>query len=342
MSPLKVTLKRGALLAAANWQVILIQAVADSLFKVLIAVPGIGGAFLVALVIGAEPSGLLALEWREMITTSIAALFSHPAVLTAFLLSLAVVIVGGSLFMFLVKAGTVAVVVEGDRRAGPVEQRPLHLSVMLEASGYSAERFMDACQRFFPRYARLGFGLITVYLVSGLLFLTAVVMTRLTGSVVSDTALLTALFVAWITVVNLLYLLLQIIVSVDDCSVRIAVRRLMRFLREDARRLLRVFAVMLAIVVLATGVSVLAMGALGLIAFVPFFGLVVLPLQLVAWLFRAVVFQYIGLTQVGAYLKIYRAHAAALAAAGQPIDKQIPNSKSQIPTAAPGQASTGI
>ena len=51
---LKSTLKRGALIAAANWQVTLIQSVADSLFKLLIAVPILGGVLLVGLVLGAE------------------------------------------------------------------------------------------------------------------------------------------------------------------------------------------------------------------------------------------------------------------------------------------------
>ena len=46
--------------------------------------------------------------------------------------------------------------------------------------------------------------------------------------------------------------------------------------------------------------------ALGLIAFVPFVGLAVLPLQLLAWVFRGVVFQFLGLTSVGAYLRLYR------------------------------------
>ena len=44
---LKPVLKRGALVAAANWQVTLIQATADSLFKLLIATPVFGGLFLV-------------------------------------------------------------------------------------------------------------------------------------------------------------------------------------------------------------------------------------------------------------------------------------------------------
>jgi hypothetical protein len=51
------------------------------------------------------------------------------------------------------------------------------------------------------------------------------------------------------------------------------------------------------------------------ISFVPLLGVAVLPLQLVAWLFRGLVFQYIGLSAVGAYVKLYR--RAALDA-GQP------------------------
>ena len=63
--PLKPTLKRGALIAAANWQVTLIQSVADSLFKLLIAVPILGGMLLVGLVLGAEPKELALLTARE-------------------------------------------------------------------------------------------------------------------------------------------------------------------------------------------------------------------------------------------------------------------------------------
>src|SRR5919109_1562513 len=105
---LKPTLKRGALVAAANWQVTLIQAIADSLFKLLLAVPLIGGVFLVGLVLGAEPREMARLEWRDLTTAIVAALASHPIVLASFLLSLGVVVIGGSVFVFLVKGGTVA------------------------------------------------------------------------------------------------------------------------------------------------------------------------------------------------------------------------------------------
>jgi hypothetical protein len=114
---LKPTFKRGALIAAANWQITLIQSVADSLFKLLIAVPLLGGMLLVGLVLGAEPKELAALDWRDLTTTIVAALLWHPIVLAAFVLSLGVVGVGGSIFVFRIKAGTVATLVDGDAHA---------------------------------------------------------------------------------------------------------------------------------------------------------------------------------------------------------------------------------
>ena len=47
------------LVTAANWQVVVIQFVADALFKTLLAVPIVGGVFLVVLLIGGDPSELL-------------------------------------------------------------------------------------------------------------------------------------------------------------------------------------------------------------------------------------------------------------------------------------------
>ena len=69
---LKTTLKRGALVAAANWPVTLVQATADALFKLLFIVPIVGGIFLVALVLGTEPDALISMDWREMALTTVA------------------------------------------------------------------------------------------------------------------------------------------------------------------------------------------------------------------------------------------------------------------------------
>ena len=56
----------------------------------------------------------------------------------------------------------------------------------------------------------------------------------------------------------------------------------------------------------AATVSILATAGLGLIAFVPLVGLAVLPLQLAAWLLRGIVFEYLALAALGAYLSHYR------------------------------------
>jgi hypothetical protein len=308
---LKPVLKRGALVAAANWQVTLIQATADSLFKLLIATPVIGGLFLVGLVIGATPEDLLDLEWREMAGTIITSLLSHPVVLAAFLASLGVVVVGGSLFIFLVKAGAVAVLVQGERDAGTIEHPPLHLDLLAKASKFSAELFIESARSLFPRYARLGFMLMAIYVLSGGLYLVAAYESGFRGALGGLlTFTMTLGFVCWITIVNLFYLLMQIVIAAEDCGVAKAWRHMGAFVRQQRRGVSLVFGVVLALVVAATGVSLLATAALGLIAFVPFVGLAVLPLQLLAWVFRGVVFQFLGLTSIGAYLRLYRGHVA--------------------------------
>jgi hypothetical protein len=308
----KPVLKRGALVALANWPVTLIQTTADSIFKLLVATPLIGGLFLVGLVIGAAPEDLLGLDWREMASTIVTSLLSHPIVLTAFLASLAVVVVGGSLFVFLVKAGAVSVLVRGERGAGAIEQPPLHFDALARASGFSAELFIDSARSLFPRYARLGGLLMAVYLISGAVYLVAAYESGFRGAFGGLlTFVMTVGFVCWITIVNFVYLLMQIVIAAEDCSVAKAWPRVAAFVRQQLMGVSAIFGVVLALVVAATGVSLLATAALGLIAFVPFVGLAVLPLQLLAWVFRGIIFQFLGLTAVGAYLRLYRDHTAA-------------------------------
>ena len=308
---LKYSLKRGALIAAANWPVIIVQEMADSLFKLLVAVPLIGGIFLVALVLGAEPVALMSLGWRDLAATIVSSLISRPVVLAAFLGALGVVVIGGSLFVFLFKAGTVSVLVRGDAAAGEIERPPLHFSTVMTASAFSLEAFEAGARLLFPRYARLGVALLTVYFVSGSIYLVAVLASRSAGDSWGMTALLTAAFVSWITILNFLYLLTQIVIAAEDCSVAAAMRRVAQFLRRARGPVAAVFLVVLAIVVFATGASLIATAALGLISFVPLLGLTVLPLQLGAWLFRGLVFQYVALSSLGAYLKLYRSTAMA-------------------------------
>jgi hypothetical protein len=303
-STLKLTLKRGALVAAANWPLTIVQAVADSLFKLLVAAPLVGGIFLVALVVGAEPVTLMSLEWRDLATTIAASLLSKPIVLMTWVAALGVVVAGGSLFVFLIKGGAVSVLVRGEREAGPIEQPPLLPDVVAQASAFSVDAFIEGASALFPSYARLGLVLMGLYLASGLGFVAVIAASRNAG--LGVTALATAGFVAWITVINLLYLLTQIVIASDGCSVAAALPRVSGFVRRERRTVVGVFAVVLALVVCATGASILATTLLGLIAFVPLFGFIFIPLSLLAWVLRAVVFQFIGLSSISAYLKLYR------------------------------------
>lgn len=304
---LKATLKRGAVIAAANWPVTLVQAVADSLFKLLLAAPIIGGIFLVALVLGTAPDALFSLEWRDMAATILSALLSHPVVLASFLGAVAVVGIGGSLFVYLVKGGTVGVLVRSEREVDAIEDLPLHVDRLARASRFSADFFIASARALFTRFASLGLLLIAVYLLSAAAYFVALLRAGDAGWAL--TAVLTVLFVAWITVVNLLYVLVQIVIAADDCGVATAARRVAAFLRQDGRSVGRVFGVVLAVALAATFASFAAAALLGLIAFVPFVGLAILPIQLLAWLLRELVFQYIGLASIGAYLTLYRRFA---------------------------------
>src|SRR5262245_56827392 len=109
-------------------------------------------------------------DWRELATTIATSLLSRPVVLTGWIASLGVVITGASLFVFLIKGGAVGILVRGERDAGPIEQPPLLPDVVATASAFSVEQFIESARMLFPRYARLGFALMGVYLASGGLY----------------------------------------------------------------------------------------------------------------------------------------------------------------------------
>lgn len=313
---LKPTLKRGALLAAANWPLIIVQFVADSIFKIALAVPVIGGILMVGLMLGGDVSDLMAGDLRQRVTGVAAELLATPVALVLFLLALGVVLIGGSALLFLVKGGTVTVLAQAERGAGPIEDGPIDLDEVARARRFSIERFTEGCTRLFRRYFRLGLSLIVVYGVTGGAYLIVVLggyraaanPGMFVGWTVFATLFSGALLV-WITLVNLFYLLLQMIIAVDDVSVRTAFGRVIHFLGGAFREVAGVFGVVLLLVLTATAVSIVAAAGLGLIAFVPFASVIVLPLQLVAWLLRGLIFEFIGLTALGAYLTRYRRFA---------------------------------
>jgi hypothetical protein len=302
-------LKRGGLVAAANWPIIFIQASADALFKLVVAVPFVGGIVLVALIVGAEPGALLRLDVRDLAATILALLLARPLALTSFLIAMAVAILGASVFSFLLKGGAVGLLVQAEREAGALEEPPLQFPVVATAAVFTVERFIESARELFPRFLRLGFVLIAAYALSAL-GLVSVAFGRGGGDGWLVPFIATVLFVAWITAVNLLYLLAQIVMAAEGCGVGVACRRAAGFVRRVPRALAAVCLATLALVMLATAASLVAATALGLIGFVPFVGLAVLPLQLVAWALRGLVLQYIALASVGAYSALYRGHAS--------------------------------
>ncbi len=315
-------MKRGALLAAANWPVVAIQFVAETTFQVLLAVPLIGAAILVAVLLGGDLADLLQGSLREIFTTIASTLLSEPVALVAFIAAFSVVLFGGSVLMFTVKGGTMEVLLAANGAAGPIEREPITVDNLRTASTFTLQQFTDGCSRLFRPYLILGLLLMGMYALSigayvvvvangyraanGRAFIVAWTFTAAVSAV---------LLVLWITIVNLVYLLMQVAIAVENVGVGEAARAVARFIRAEFKELAGVFLIVFALIVAATFASALAWSGVGLIAFVPLVGLAVFPLQLAALLIRGLIFEYLGLTALGAYITLYAGHTARQPAA---------------------------
>jgi hypothetical protein len=310
---LKAALKRGALLAAANWPLVIVGFVADSSVKVLLGVPIVGGAFLVALLLDTPLTELLRGDWREIITAIVTALTASPAALVLFVAATSLVFVFGQMLQYVVKGGTVALLADAERIAGPIERPPLRLESLQRAYVVSIDAYVAGCARLWRRYVRIGAGLLLIYALTAVVYLALVLggyalaenSAILLGWTVAA-ALASSVLIVWLAVVNFFYLMIQMVVAIEDVSVRTGVRLAVTFVWGHLREVAAVFGVVLIFVVIATAASILATTGLGLIAFVPLVGLAVLPLQLAAWLLRGIVFEYLALAALGAYLSHYR------------------------------------
>lgn len=319
-SSLKAVLKRGALVAAANWPLVAVQFVAEATLKLLLAVPVLGGIFLVVLLLDADVDELLSGDIRDIVTAVFTAMRASPAALVTFAVAFGLVMLGGSALTFIVKGGTVSILAEAERQAGPVERPPLRLSAIRRASLTDIEPFLDGCRRLWRRYLTLGACLLIAYAITAVLYLGFIVggysMVGNSGVLLGWTvaaAFASSALIVWVTLINFLYLLTQMVMAVEDVGVRAAVSDVFRFLRSTLREIAGIFGVVLLLAALATVASILATAGLGLITFVPLVGLAVLPLQVAAWLLRGFVFQYLALTALGAYLTHYRQYRAVTA-----------------------------
>ena len=323
--PLRTALKRGALVAAANWQVVIVQFAAETLLKISIAVPVLAGVFLVAVDLGADAVDLLQGDLLNSARVVYASFGSSPVALVSFIAAVGLVIVGSAAFTFVTKGGVVRVIVKGESQAGPVEQPPLRWAAVRRAAAWSIDGFLDGCSHMSRRYVRLGLFLLGVYTATGvayLSFLYAGMRVMSNGGVIAGWPFIalgaSSALIVWVTLINLMYLLVQMVMAADDVGVRTAARRLARFAHDDARQIIGIFGVVLVLLLLAGAASLMATAGLGLIAFIPLAGVAVLPLQLAAWLLRGLMFQFLGLTAFTAYLAQYQRYVKG-AGAGTPV-----------------------
>jgi hypothetical protein len=310
---LKATLKRGALITAANWPLVAVQFVAESTLKLLLAVPVVGGIFLVVLLLGANADELLAGDVREVVAEVFASMRHNIPALVAFSGAFTIVLLGGSALTFLVKGGTVSLLAAAEAQAGPVERPPVRIQTVRRANVIAIEPFLDGCRRLWRRYMKLGACLLGVYGVTAILYLGFVVgglsLVGNSGVLLGWTvaaAAASSILIVWITLVNFFYLLTQMVMALEDVGVRNGMRRAFRFVRTSLREIAGIFGVVLLLATIATVASIMATAGFGLINLIPILGLAVLPLQIAAWLVRGFVFQYLALAALSAYLTQYR------------------------------------
>ncbi len=302
------------MVTTGHWPLVLAQFAADALFKLLIGVAIVGGVLLVGLTLGRDLSELFADDVRTVIATVGTTLVDQPIAFATFVVSLCVAMAAGSVVSFVVKGGAVAILVRGEAAlAEGAEDRHVGLPEVLACSRVSVDAFLEGARRYFRRYLRLGVFLFAIYVVSALAYLAAMVVAYRVAEASGSTLALTLVaavcataLLAWITLVNWGYLLVQMVIVTDDCSVRGAARRVASFLDHRFREMIHVFLSVLAAVVLATLASIVTTAGLGAISFVPLVGLATLPIQALAWLVRGLVFQFLGLAALAAYLSIYR------------------------------------
>jgi len=315
--PLGAALRQGALVTLANWPIVILEFVIEAVYKLALGVPIVGGAFMVAVLLGADIGALLGESVRTTADLIVASLFNAPVALTAFLAAVGLVAFGGSIVMFVVKSGTLSILVQGERQADDLHRGPVRHETLRRASAYQLAAVVQAMQRFGPRAAILAAGLGLLYLVIGTLYILAITFgfraaVQSTWGAAWPLLVLvaTSACVVSITLVNFFYNLARVVLVSDDCTVRTALARVRAFLVADARQVVGIFAVMSLVTMVGTAVSLTATASLALIGWVPFVGLLVWPLQAAAWVLRGWLFQYISLTSLAAYQTQYRRFAA--------------------------------
>src|SRR5436190_8697779 len=119
---LRAALSRGAVITLANWPIVLVDFVVESAYKLTLAVPVLGGAFMVAVLLGVDVRSLVGDGLVSAASEMLGPLLNAPAALVAFVAAVTLVGVAGAVLMFMIKAGTLAVLVLGEGAGGDFHQ----------------------------------------------------------------------------------------------------------------------------------------------------------------------------------------------------------------------------
>lgn len=336
---LRSLLLRGSVIAAANWPVVIAQAIAESVVKALAGIPLAGAAILLLIlsVPDALSDGLSGPgPWRDGAGSVLSALATAPAALAGVAVSALIAGLGAIAFGATVKAGTVAVIAAGEARARLAPAGPLRFADVAAAQAWSRACFMDGCTRFGPRFVRLGIALSILEGAVALVYASAVVQAY-RGFVSLAASWWIAPVVLGVSVValtisigaELIYRLAQMALVIDDLAIGDAVRAAIAFVRRDAVVVARVFVAALILSTLAFVVTLIAAAAFGLVSFVPVAGVAVLPLQAAVWLIRGLMLPFIELAALAAYVAVYRRRPAGSGLAGS--GASIPSGASTLP-----------
>ena len=153
--------------------------------------------------------------------------------------------------MFMVKSGTLAVLVQGERTAGEIHRTPIRLTALRTASAYTVDSVLQGTRRFQRRAALLAAWLGGVYVLVGAAWVLAVNY-GFQWAAASPWAsvwpllvvLATSVSAVSLTAANLIFDLMRVVIITDDCRVSEAARRVRTFLLADARQVLGIFGVM--------------------------------------------------------------------------------------------------
>ena len=323
---LRALLLRGALVTTANWPVVVAQFIAESAIRLLAGIPLAGSAALLLVLAvpeGFAPAGGTA---PDAAVAAIGELARVPLALAGLAVAAVIAGLGGLVFGAAIKAGTVAIVVAGERRARPTPTgRPLRAVDVRVARTWSPAAFMAGCTTFGARFVRLGLLLAAVEIAVAVGYGAAVVGAyRAFVSIASSWWLAPVLLAASLaaavvlSVAELGYRLTQLIVVADDVALGEALARARAFVGVETLAVVRIFIAGLVVVAIGVVATLAAAAAFGFVSFVPVAGVAVLPLQAAVWVVRGLMFPFIELAALAAYAAVYRRAASLASASGRP------------------------